>query len=298
MNIKEGYLSFKEYKTYYRIVSPEYKKTPLLILHGGPGSNHNSYEVLDELSVREQRPIVMYDQIGCGNSYLEGHEELWKADTWLDELAMLRKELKLDNLFIMGHSWGGMLAIMYMIDKKPEGVRGLILSSTLSSVTLWEKETRRLTRFLSDSDKKAIEECEKRKDYSCLEYQLALSHYANMFIGSKADKNSPECLRRKSKKGPESYRIAWGESEFCPTGNLNTYEYTDRLKDIKVPVLLTSGINDESTPLINKTMFDAMTSEKKWVLFGNSRHMSYVEENKKYEEEISEFMDQYDKGEN
>ena len=66
MEIKEGYIPFLDYKTYYRIVNPKGKKTPLLMLHGGPGSTHNAFELFDSLALEDDRPIIMYDQIGCG----------------------------------------------------------------------------------------------------------------------------------------------------------------------------------------------------------------------------------------
>ena len=77
MKVKDGYIPFKGYKTYYRIVGENKKgRNPILLLHGGPGSTHNYFEVLDRLS-EEGRQVVSYDQIGCGNSFVEGHPELW-----------------------------------------------------------------------------------------------------------------------------------------------------------------------------------------------------------------------------
>ena len=70
MEIKEGYMPFMGHSTYYRIVNPDGRKTPLILLHGGPGSTHNSYELLDELAFKDDRPFLMYDQIGCGLSYV------------------------------------------------------------------------------------------------------------------------------------------------------------------------------------------------------------------------------------
>ena len=89
--ITEGYMPYLEHQTYYRIVGEKQPngKAPLICLHGGPGSTHNYYEVLDNLADDDARMIVMYDQIGCGNSYLDGHPELWNQDVWLDELLSL-----------------------------------------------------------------------------------------------------------------------------------------------------------------------------------------------------------------
>ena len=97
--ITEGYMPYLGYQTYYRIVGERKNngKAPLICLHGGPGSTHNYYEVLDNVADEDDRMIVMYDQIGCGNSYLDGHPELWNQKVWLDELEALRKHLGLDD---------------------------------------------------------------------------------------------------------------------------------------------------------------------------------------------------------
>ena len=101
----------------------------MICLHGGPGSTHNYYEVLDNVADDDDRMIVMYDQIGCGNSYLDGHPELWNQKVWLDELDALRKHLGLDECHIIGQSWGGMMQIAYAIDYKPQGIKSFIISS-------------------------------------------------------------------------------------------------------------------------------------------------------------------------
>lgn len=79
-HITEGYMPFMGYKTYYRIVGEPSEKAPLLLLHGGPGSTHNYFEVLDCMA-DTGRQVISYDQIGCGNSYLDGHPELWTLKT-------------------------------------------------------------------------------------------------------------------------------------------------------------------------------------------------------------------------
>ena len=96
MKIVEGYMPFLEYQTYYRIVGEKTDKAPLVLLHGGPGSTHNYFEVLDRLAEEDGRQIIMYDQIGCGNSYVDGRPDLWNAETWANELIALRKHLGIE----------------------------------------------------------------------------------------------------------------------------------------------------------------------------------------------------------
>ena len=100
MKIVEGYMPFLEYQTYYRIVGEKTDKAPLVLLHGGPGSTHNYFEVLDRLAEEDGRQIIMYDQIGCGNSYVDNRPDLWNAETWANELIALRKHLGIEEMHL------------------------------------------------------------------------------------------------------------------------------------------------------------------------------------------------------
>jgi hypothetical protein len=121
MEIKEGYMPFMGYQTYYRIVGKtEEGKSPIILLHGGPGSTHNYFELLDRVA-ESGRTVIMYDQLGCGNSFVEGHPELWTPETWLNELCVLIDYLHIDHFHLLGQSWGGMLAIIYLIEKQAKG---------------------------------------------------------------------------------------------------------------------------------------------------------------------------------
>ena len=137
MKIIEDTMPFGKYQTYFRIVDVPSDKPPLLLLHGGPGSSHNYFEVLDELAQKDQRKIIMYDQLGCGKSSIpDDHPELYNKNTWVKELMALREYLHLSQIHLLGQSWGGMLAIIYMCDYAPQGIKSLILASTLSSAKL------------------------------------------------------------------------------------------------------------------------------------------------------------------
>ncbi len=291
IRIEDGYVSFEGYRTYYRIANPEGKKIPLLLLHGGPGSTHNSFEVLDELALLDDRPVISYDQIGCGFSSLQGsHPGLYNKDFWIRELINLRLKLNLHQVHLLGHSWGGMLEILYLTERKPFGVVSATLSSTLSSASLWKAETHRLLKYLSAEDQKAVEMAEETGDYQTLEFQLASRHYAERYVSGPVTEETPDCVKRSRLRGEESYLVAWGTSEFTPTGNLAGYEVTDHLKDISCPVLLLSGTDDESTPYQNKVMYEALKGEKKWVLLPGARHATYVEKTEDYIREVMAFL--------
>ncbi len=285
--IKELYMPFMGYKTYIRIVGAEYTKAPLILLHGGPGSTHNSQELLDVLSEKDKRPLIMYDQLGCGLSPCDD-KSLLHPSIWIKELESLVKYLNLAKYHLLGHSWGGMLLIMYMCGKGRANVKSIILSSTLSSARLWAKESRQFIRQLSKDDRKVIKEANKTKNYDSKEFKEVLDRYYKICVFDRPDENSPECLRREKPK-TLSYE-AWGKSEFHPTGELKNYEYTNKLKNIKVPTLILSGEKDESTPKQNSLMYRKIKAYKEQYIFKGARHMTYYESRDLYIEKVIKFL--------
>ena len=293
LKIVEGYMPFKGYKTYYRIVGEgNTEKKPLIMLHGGPGSTHNYFEVLDSLA-EDGRQLIMYDQIGCGKSYVEGHPELFNRRVWMAELISLIGHLNLTEYHIMGQSWGGMMAIMSGCDYKLEGVKSYILSSANPSSSMWRKEQHRRIKYLPGEMQMAIYEAEKRGEFDFPEYREANDFFMERYCAGKITDKSPECLKREKKAGVESYLTAWGPSEFNPMGNLKNFEYINRMYEMEEPTLITSGISDLCSPLIAKAMYDALPNSQ-WVLFDESRHMPFVEETDKYMKTLNAWLERHD----
>lgn len=297
MEIREQDIPFRGYRTNCRIISSKSGKIPLILVHGGPGSGRDSFELLDDLAYQDDRTLLSYDQLGCGKSSDETiPDELLCSRTWVDELSNLLDSLKWPKVFLLGHSWGGMLLLKYLTERNDDRIQGVILSSTLPSSALWAKEAKRLVSYLSEADREAIEEAIKSKDFSSLEFQNALSHYSRLYISPEKDNTVPECLRRKEpEQGKKAYNRAWGPCEFLPMGELKDFDVTKDLGKISVPVLLVSGTDDESTPLINKTIFDGLRCEKKWVLLEGARHLSYYDRKEEYQKAVVSFMHQEEK---
>ena len=294
MKITEGYMPFLEYKTYYRIVGENTgDKKPVIFLHGGPGSTHNYFEVLDKLA-EDGRMLIMYDQIGCGNSMVENRPDLWNAKTWVDELVALREHLGLDEVHILGQSWGGMQAIQYLCERKPKGIKSAVLSSTLPASEMWETEQRRHVSYLPQEMQDAIARCEAEGTYDDPAYAAAVDEFMLRHCAGAITEETPECLTRKKVSGAESYLIGWGQSEFAPSGTLKDFDFRDQLKDIKEPCLVISGLLDLCTPWIAKYMYDRIPTSQ-WELFQFSRHMCFVEENEKYMQLLTEWLNKYDK---
>ncbi len=291
MEIREGYVEYGNYRTYYRIAGAEYKKTPLLMLHGGPGSGHYSFELLDGMAELDQRPLIKYDQIGCGNSSAADDKSEYTSSLWIDEIVNLREKLNLKQIHLLGHSWGGMLSLLYLLEKKPEGVLSVTLSSTLSSAALWEQESKRLIGYLSDADKKAIDAAIESGDYDSLEFNQAVSSYYLKYV--RGEVKTP--FKKPLTDGHEAYVEAWGPCEFKPLGNLKDYDVTDRLCEIVTPTLIISGTDDESTPFINKTMYDNLRCYKRWILLEGARHLTYADDYNGYVDGLLPFLNGCDR---
>lgn len=294
MRIAEFFLPLKAgVSTYVRIVNPEGKKTPLMLLHGGPGSTHNSLELLDPLAESTDRPFIYYDQFGCGLSSISSNPQDYSSEGWVEELDLLRKHLGYKEVILLGHSWGGMLLQLYLRSKGQDGVKGIVLSSTLCSASLWKAETHRLIKSMSIKDQEAIEKAEKTGDYSSPEFKEATNRYMKMTVSDTPanDESVPECLKRKKNSGSVSYLSAWGESEFAPTGSLKSYDTRPFLPSVTCPTLVLYGGKDESTKLQNETMFNLLGSEQKSVhCFEKSRHMTYYESRDEYLEIVASFL--------
>lgn len=293
MKIIENYMPFKGHQTYYRIVHPEGKKTPLVLLHGGPGSTHNYFELLDFVAEKDDRPLIMYDQIGCGNSFIQGQPELFTAEVWKEELIALRKHLNLSEIHLLGQSWGGMLQIYYHINDQPNGIKSHIMSSTLSSASLWRSESLRRISYMPIEMQDAIKQAEETGDYEAPAYIEAVDHFMRRYSAGPYGEGDPEPLTRPKKSGEEAYRVGWGPNEFTPTGTLSGFEYTDRLHEIHVPCLVISGAMDLSSPLVSKTIYDHLPNAE-WELFQYSRHMCYADETEKYARVIMKWMNCHD----
>jgi proline-specific peptidase len=133
--VEEGFIPFAGYRTWFRVVGSgeEPGKLPVLCLHGGPGATWHHMEPYEALA--EGRRVIFYDQLGCGRSAVtEPHEtSMWTPQLYVDEVAAVREALGLERVHVFGHSWGGMLGMLYAIGQ-PEGLASLIVESSPASV--------------------------------------------------------------------------------------------------------------------------------------------------------------------
>lgn len=286
---QDGFVEVTGGKVYYEIYNPEAAGTPVIILHGGPGSSTYSLKGLKALG--EDRPVIMYDQLGCGKSDRPKDTSLWKIDRFVEELGQVREALKLDEVHILGHSWGTTLAAAYMLTK-PSGVKSVIFSSPCLSAPLWEEDQKRNIAKLPSEVQETIRRCEEEGTTDSQEFKDAIAAFSKEFVF----RGEPDFEWMKAGAGmrnPEVYQTMWGPSEFTVLGNLKTFDCTSQLKEIDCSTLYTCGRYDEATPETTE-YYSSVTPSSELHVFENSAHMPYMEEPEEYLQVIGDFLKKVD----
>jgi proline-specific peptidase len=286
MRVVEGRAPFGGFHTWYRDLGPE-DATPLVCLHGGPGSTHHYFRPLEQLA-EEGRRVVVYDQLGCGSSDRPEDPSLWTVDLFVDELRNLREVLELDRIHLLGTSWGSMLALEYALTQPP-GLLSLMLNSPPTSAKTWAAEAARLRDELPDEHRLAIARHEPSGDVEHPEYVAAEAEFWRRHI-CLIDPPPDFVERGRAERGKEVYKVLWGISEWNPNGRLENWDVRDRLSEIKVPTLITSGRFDECTPKLAEDAQRRIPGAER-VLFEQSSHMAIVEEPERFRSVLNEFLD-------
>ena len=167
---------------------------PVLALHGGPGVGRKYLRALVPLSAGK-RPIVIYDQVGCGDSSKPPvDDQIWSVDLFAEEVARVRDALGLERLHLLGQSWGGMLAIEYMMRARPAGVASLVLCDTAASVSQWLREMAAQRAALPDDLRAALDEADRTGNYESADFQRAAFVYYARHSVRGADEWPPALL--------------------------------------------------------------------------------------------------------
>ncbi len=270
--VAEGFVRYRGYRTRYRVTGePTPGTLPLLCLHGGPGSSGAYFAPLERLA-DEGRQVVVYDQLGCGDSDRPTGVD-WSVELFVEEVDAVRAALGLERIHLLGQSWGGILAQEYVLTQ-PDGLVSLVLSSTLASADQWVAEQRRLLEALGPD---AGEE----------EYQAA--HFCRL------EPPPPETEQWKAKRNVAVYEAMWGPNEWTCTGVLRGWDVRHRLGEIRVPTLVLSGRHDACTPAVAATLVRGIPGAEHAV-FEHSAHVPFVEEPERYRSVLLAFLERVERG--
>ncbi|MDQ6718301.1 MAG: proline iminopeptidase-family hydrolase, partial [Gemmatimonadota bacterium] len=263
----ESFLAVPGGKIWYRVVGSG-AATPAILLHGGPGFSSYYMKPYEE-GLKADRRIVRYDQLGAGHSDVITDTAMFNIAHFVNELDSLRAHLGYDKVYLIGHSWGTMLAVEYY-RVHPEHVAAMVLASPALDIPAWERNARRLVTTLPDSEQRAIKVREAEKKFDAPDYTHALDDFYARYVWRHPDSVNLDSTMRSANMG--IYNYMQGPSEFSITGTLKYYDSTPFLKTVKVPVLFTVGEFDEADPPTVKR-FAAMTPGAKYAVIPGSAHM-------------------------
>lgn len=285
----EGYVTVTGGKIWYRILG-EGKQTPILMLHGGPGGTSKSFYQFASLG--EDRPVIIFDQLGSGRSGYHTDTALLKVEHFVEQVEALKTSLQLKEFYLHGHSWGTALALEYYL-KYPKGVKGIIFNSPYFSTSIWKADADTLISTLHDSIQLAIKAGEKNQDFESVAYKNA-NEVFNKNFGIRNTRLTSELDTSTTKGNKFIYNYMWGPTEFTATGSLINYNRVQSLKTIKVPTLFITGEFDEARPATVKN-FQSLVPNSRFVMIDGAGHGTMHDNRNQNINAIKTFIDELDR---
>jgi len=273
----------------------------VLLLHGGPGGTHEEFGNFDGYLPNEEIEYIYYDQLDSYYSDKPNDPSLWTTDRFVEEVEQVRKALNLnkDNFYLLGQSWGGILAMEYAL-KYQDNLKGLIVSNMVASVPEYNKYAQEvLAPQLPKEVLKEIRAIEADKDYKDPRYeQLLMTHFYPKHTLHMPLKEWPKSILLLFEHlNPEIYVYMQGPSEFGITeeATLSDWDISDRLKEITVPTLMLGAKHDTMDPKYMEWMATEVQNGRS--VTTNGGHAGQFDDPENYFNGLITFIKDVDSGE-
>ncbi|MFC5068932.1 proline iminopeptidase-family hydrolase [Flaviflagellibacter deserti] len=256
-------------------------------LNGGPGLPCDYLRDAHSCLIDQGYRVVAFDQLGTGASSRPADPALWTISRYVEETETVRKALGLGKVHLLGHSWGGWLAIEYAL-AYPDALKTLILEDTAADLPLLARELERLRSALGSETVAMMLAHEAAGTLDHPEYQAAITVLNYRHVCRLQEWPAP--LNRSLgdwNMGP--YGTMQGPNEFLYIGNLKDWDRSGDLHRITVPSLITVGLHDEITPVCAYQMKRGLPDAVLHV-FQNSSHMPFYEEPAAYYPALLDFL--------
>ena len=267
----------------------------VLLLHGGPGANHEYFQAIDSYFPKESIEYYYYDQLGSSFSDKPKDQSLWTIDRFVDEVEQVRLALGLDenNFIILGHSWGGILGLEYAL-KHQNRMKALIISNMVPSIPDYIKYANDvLAPKLDPSVLKKIREYENAGDYTNTEYLgLIEEHYYPKHVLRMPLEEWPNPVTRSlAGLNYDIYLKMQGPSEFGVVGDalLKEWDRKNDLKNLKIPVLTIGGQHDTMDPKQMEWMSTEVQNGT-YLHCPNGSHWSMYDDQETYFNGVTEYI--------
>jgi proline iminopeptidase len=262
-------------------------RTPLLLLHGGPGAAH--FYLLPLGALADERPVIFYDQLGCGQSDSPQDTSIYTIQRSVDEIDAVRRALGLQEVILYGHSWGSMLAIEYLCQGRGSGVRKLVLAGALASVPQYVAGTERLLAPMPNHAGERILALDAAGKSDAPEYQALVQAFYDLYVCRR--KPLPREVQETYDMLSTSiaYRVMNGPNELTVTGVIRDWDRRSDLSHIQLPTYTTTGEFDEVTLDCHQTIQRAIKGSKLRIFAGCS-HLTMNEKPHDYVSAVRRFL--------
>ena len=271
----------------------------LLLLHGGPGATHEYFECCDSHLPRADIEYYYYDQLGSAYSDQPDDPALWELDRFVDEVEQVRLALGLDadNFFLLGHSWGGILAIEYAL-RHQDALKGLVVSNMMSSVPAYNEYARTVLMPAMDQGALAeIQQLEAAHDFTNPRYMELLipHHYEHHVLRMPAAQWPDPVDRAFAKINQDIYVPLQGPSELGASGKLLEWDRSADLGAITVPAVGIGAKYDTMDPAHMEWMARALPAGR-YLHCPNGSHLAMYDDQQTYFDGLVAFIEDVDSG--
>jgi proline iminopeptidase len=270
----------------------------VLLLHGGPGATHEYFEAFDSYFPKEGIEYYYYDQLGSAFSDQPKEPSLWDIPRFVEEVEQVRSALRLDssNFYLLGHSWGGILAMEYAL-KYQQNLKGLIVSNMVASIPAYVKYAQET--LMPAMDPKALAEIlaiETKKDYDNPRYMelLVPNYYARHILRMPPDQWPEPVNRSFARINKAVYIPMQGPSEMSASGKLEKWDRTADLGKITVPALAIGAQYDTMDPKHMEKMA-GLFGNGRYLYCANGSHLAMYDDQKAYFDGLIAFIKAVDK---
>nr|WP_055402027.1 MULTISPECIES: proline iminopeptidase-family hydrolase [unclassified Mycobacterium] len=262
---------------------------PLLVVHGGPGLPHTYLRSLERLA--DERVVIFWDQLGCGNSERPANRDLWTMQRSVAEMDAVVKGLGLNGFHLFGNSWGGMMAQQYALDVPSRAV-SLTISNSIASIPQFSQMVARLKAELDPETQSAIDRHEAAGTTHAAEYQDAIRTWNETYL-CRVRPWPAELLQAFANMGTDIFETMFGPSDFRIVGTVRDWDVFDRLAEITLPTLILAGRFDECVPEHMWEMHQRIAGSR-YELFESTAHMPFIEEPDKFDRVMRDFLRLHD----
>ena len=274
-------------------------KIKVLLLNGGPGATHEYFECFENFLPKEGIEFIYYDQLGTGRSTNPMDTSYWDLARYVEEVETVRKALNLnkDNFYLLGHSWGGILAMEYAVKYKAN-LKGLIISNMMASCPAYDKYAEEvLAPQMESSVLNEIRALEAANDFGNPRYmEILIPNFYEKHVCRIPAQDWPEPMSRSLNQTNQSlYVTMQGPSEFGLSGKLEQWNRMDDLKHIKVPTLVIGATHDTMDPAYMEKMANSMENGS-FLLCPKGSHMCMYDDQERYMYGLIKFLNESSEG--